>query len=363
MKILQGRLAHNLRFVVQPRRKPGLLWHVARSALGHRFGRNPLRNVDIALDYTCNLECVHCSCANLRDPGRGKLDIEDYARLAREMVALGAIYVSFTGGEPMTPRADLEKVMEQFPVRKMLIGLQTNAMLLNEERARRYRKLGVDVLQVSLDGFDPELHDAFRRREGAHAKVLENVTIARSAGLRVILCTSVTRESVYGDDLVKLLDYAEVNDLPTVVSIPCPSGNWRGADDMLLGDRERVRLDELLARFKGFRRDFHSNYSKLGCSASTEKLYVTPFGDVIPCPFIHVSFGNVKDEPLEVIRRRMMSYDRFTEYAPHCLAGEDGAFIDEVMTPTFEAEHLPVQLEDHPQLSGLLDEVPRSPRR
>ena len=355
-----GRLTDNLRFIVQPKRKPKLLLHTAGSVLRHHLGRQPMRNIDVALDYACNISCVHCSCSKLRRPTAPLLTIDEYKMLADEMYALGTIYVSFTGGEPMLPKANLEGVLSAFPTESMLVGLQTNAMLLDDERAKMLRAKGVDVLQISVDGFDPKLHDKFRRSEGAHAKVFANIDLAKRHGFRIILCTSVTAESVHGKDIELLLQYAEDNAMPCVVSIPCPSGNWRGEDNMLLGDAERRRLDELLARFPSFRRDFHSNYSKLGCSAGSEKLYITPTGEVIPCPFIHVSFGNIRTEPLATIRDRLLAYDRFTEYTPHCLAGEDKPFIDEVMTPTFNAKELPVQLELHPVLQKVLEKVPRN---
>ena len=354
-----SRITDNLRFVFQPRRKPGLLFHTARSVLRHRLGGRPLRNIDVALDYSCNISCVHCSCSKLRRPTAPMLTMQEYGVLAEEMYRLGTIYVSFTGGEPMLPRADVEGVLGAFRTRSMLIGMQTNAMLLDDERAQQLRQAGVDVLQISVDGYDPEIHDKFRRSKGAHAKVFANIDLARKHGFRIILCTSVTSKSIHDRDIELLLEYAEREGMPCVVSVPCPSGNWRGEKEMLLDDKARLRLDELLARFPGFRRDFHSNYGQLGCSAGTEKLYITPTGEVIPCPFIHVSFGNVRDEPLGTIRDRMLAYERFTEYAPHCLAGEDEKFIDEVMTPTFNSTELPVQLEQHPILDRLLKEVPR----
>ncbi len=33
--------------------------------------------------------------------------------------------------------------------------------------------------------------------------------------------------------------------------------------------------------------------NKIGCPAGMEKIYITPYGDVIPCPFIHIGFGNI----------------------------------------------------------------------
>src|SRR5262245_13048877 len=52
----------------------------------------PLRYVDFAVDYACNLKCAHCfktSLENKQDHPR--LDIADYKRIASECIDLGAI--------------------------------------------------------------------------------------------------------------------------------------------------------------------------------------------------------------------------------------------------------------------------------
>ncbi len=71
-----------------------------------------------------------------------------------------------------------------------------------------------------------------------------------------------------------------------------------------------------------------------GCGAAIEKLYVTPFGDVIPCPYMHISFGNVREASLGAIREKMLANHYLKGFHAQCLTAEDEEFMD---------KHLPRQ--------------------
>ena len=63
-----------------------------------------------------------------------------------------------------------------------------------------------------------------------------------------------------------------------------------------------------------------------------EKIYITPYGDVLPCPFIHISFGNVKQENLKDIVRRMRMNPYLEGYPKICVAAEDREFHKNVLS-------------------------------
>jgi len=352
-----ARLINNGRFVVQPLRKPLLLKNLVRSyamyATHRAPAKRPLRNVDIALDYACNLACEHCSCATF-ERGREKMTEADLSKIHREAVALGGIYFAFTGGEPLLNK-NLEDVIQLFNPRGNLIGVQTNALLLTPQRARSLYKAGLDAIQVSLDSGTPEEHDTFRNMPGAHKKTLEHVAEARKAGIQVIFSSTLTHSSLRSQSQTDLLDFAKSQDIPVVVSVPCPVGRWAGNLSEQFTEDDRKYLEQLQRKYPFLRRDFHSNYVKKGCTAGTEKLYITPYGDVIPCPFIHISFGNIKKEPLADIRARMLRVDDFNTYSQICLAGEDNDFIDAYIRPTYSSQAQPVCWDDHENLKHLDD--------
>src|SRR4030043_179612 len=76
--------------------------------------RQPLRYVDLAIDYTCNLKCSHCFATALRNGKEGRrLSIQDYRKIARDCMKLGAVNFSFQCGEPLL-FADLFDIIKAF---------------------------------------------------------------------------------------------------------------------------------------------------------------------------------------------------------------------------------------------------------
>jgi len=48
-----------------------------------------------------------------------------------------------------------------------------------------------------------------------------------------------------------------------------------------------------------------SNHGEEGCPGLKEMINMTPYGDVLTCANNHIYLGNVRDEPLAVIRERI----------------------------------------------------------
>ena len=71
-------------------------------------------------------------------------------------------------------------------------------------------------------------------------------------------------------------------------------------------------------------------------------LYITPFGDVLACPFLHISPGNIFKEPIETIRQRALKNPYFRDYHQKCLVSTDEEFIGSYLCKTFDAGELPI---------------------
>src|SRR4029079_1752924 len=83
--------------------KYGLVWRKPRfiARMGKFYfdsfvgpAQQPLRYVDFAVDYRCNLSCQHCFKTPLENNDRRpQLKVKDYRRIARECIDLGAIHL------------------------------------------------------------------------------------------------------------------------------------------------------------------------------------------------------------------------------------------------------------------------------
>ncbi len=318
----------NIRYAFRPH-KPLLTLRLVKTLIGvHLFGTRPLRYVDVAIHYACNLECEHCFATVLDNPKRPRMTLEDYRKMADQAMSEGAVNFSFQGGEPTANIKNLIEIIEQFSPRKNLISVTTNGTLLDDDKVAQLRQAGVDILTVSLDSGIPEEHDAFRRKEGTFDLVMQTVDLAKKHGINVTLGATVCHSNLHSEGTEKLFAMAEEKNLILFLSLAAPAGEWTGAnDDILLDEADMIYITELENKHLFVRTDFRANWKHNGCGAIKEILYVTPYGDLFPCPFLHFTIGNVKESSLPAIRKKGCELIHFKNYHPTCLCAEDKGFI------------------------------------
>lgn len=335
--------------------KPLLTARIVRDYLNVMLRRRiPLRYVDIAVDYGCNLNCVHCSAERLkRDRHARRLTVDDYAELARQCHDLGVITVGITGGEPLVyPK--LEQVIKAFRPGRTMISIKTNGVLLNDTWLRRLRSWKVDSISIGMGPVPTDLddYDGVRGLPDTFNQSLGAAERAKAHGFRVILGVVVSHANIHSEALTRLLEYTAERGMILIFGLAVPAGNWSGDEEIILQEPDRLRIRELLLKYPHARTDFESNFCTRGCGAVNEKLYITPYGDVMPCPFVQIGLGNVLDEPLQAIRARALEYPVFRGYPERCLAADDYAFIDECIAQTFYADKLPL---DHSVIPAIAD--------
>lgn len=142
-------------------------------------------------NYDCNLRCAYCVAKSSPNAPRRALGLPNVRRLVDEAVALGFDHVFFTGGEPFI-LTDIYAMLAYASARVRTTVL-TNAMLLRGGRLDRLTAIANDnlIVQVSLDGGQPEHHDAYRGA-GSWEKAVAGVHLLLAAGFRVRLGTTET---------------------------------------------------------------------------------------------------------------------------------------------------------------------------
>lgn len=251
--------------------------------------------LEYAVTYACQAKCSHCSATTLEslDRERGRLDRAAVQRLAKQARSLGIYEVNLTGGEP-TLRKDLEELIAAFAPERTFIGINTNGQLLDAERVRSLRDAGVDLLKLSLDSPDPEEHDTNRALPGNHAHVLGLLKQLRGIrGIRGHICSVATPEAIREGGAARLIDLAAQHDATIGFTLPVAVGRWTGAYEQQLTDADLHTLRQLCRAPHTF---FQGSVglSSFACPAGREDVYVTPDGEVLPCPFLQRSFGGVQ---------------------------------------------------------------------
>ncbi len=336
----------NLRYAFRPH-KPILLFRLAKTFANiFLFGARPLRYVDFALDYRCNMNCEHCFAMVLKKPEETRrMQLEDYRCVIRQCEELGAVNFSFQGGEPLIIK-NLEEYIAAANPHRNIVSVTTNGVLVTPARARSLRKAGVDILTISLDSANPQEHDAFRRSRGAYQKTLAGIDAALDAGLNVTIGTVISHRNIRSEGIERLFEWVCEKSIILCVALAVPAGNWLGADDVLLTEEDWAYFRQLEKKYPYVRNDFEANFAKYGCGAVKEILYLTPYGDVLPCPFIHISLGNIFNESIKTIRERALRNPWFAEYKETCLCATDTEFIEKYMSQVLNKDALPKPAEE-----------------
>jgi len=296
--------------------------------------------IDIAYSYACNLKCQHCTAARF-EPKANRLTPAVLRRLSDEAHALGLCQFCISGGEPLIFK-DLDEVLGALQPDKFHLTMSTNGHFLTKEKALHIKALGLDKVKISLDDFDAEAHNANRRNEGAYQKAIDAMMNAKEAGLSVVIQTCVSHQNCQAKQLKAMAEFATKHQFSVDVLVARATGAWEGKHEVLITPEDAQYLREANQEYPVLHRDTFPSYGMdKGCGCIHSTLHITPYGDVLPCVFIHISIGNIFEESLADIIKRGQSLKPFKNHNPLCRSGEDRSFIEKYMTK-FYGKPLPL---------------------
>jgi MoaA/NifB/PqqE/SkfB family radical SAM enzyme len=301
-------------------------------------------------DYACNFRCQHCCITRLQENGARKdggraFSIEDVKELARQADEMGLAHVVLTGGEPLV-FPDFDRIVDAFDPQKFYITSDTNGWHLDEKRARHLKAIGVDKIQLSLDSLSAAEHDDFRRKPKSHERALRAIDASLAAGLNTILATVVTKQRIRSEEFIEFLEFAKQKGVAVFVTYAKPVGAWEGNFDVLITRDDMDYLRELEKKYAVFTHLTPAYGLDLGCIAVKRMVSITKYGDVMPCPYIHLSLGNFFEEPLKNILARGMKIKYFSNHTDTCLIAEDRTFLAEIETNKIYGKQVPVPWQD-----------------
>lgn len=269
--------------------------------------------VMIGLTYKCQCRCVHCGTTAYRDPERPELTEDEVLQLIRQAAALGAGGVYLFGGEPLLAPGLLNMVREAARL-GLTPSLDTNGLKLDKALADELRAAGLARIGVSIDSADEAEHDRLRGCPGAWRAAVAAMRYCREAGMDVSLSTYATRESLRDGGLDRTIALARSLGVRTRVLSSLRAGKWLERADIPFRPEDVALLRSKLAADVYWESVFLTSPKGefiCGCSARTH-FYISPYGDVQPCCYMPLTFGNTRKEPLQSITRRMWGSAMFT---------------------------------------------------
>jgi cyclic pyranopterin phosphate synthase len=173
-----------------------------------RLGR-ALGSLRLSVTDRCNLRCGYCMPESeyVWLPRSAILSYEEFDRLARVFLSLGARKVRITGGEPLL-RPGLEVLVRLLAAHRGLedLAMTTNGVLL-APLAAGLRAAGLRRVTISLDTLRPERMVAFAR-SAKHAEVIAGIDAALAAGFESVKLNAVAIRGYNDDEICDLLAFA-----------------------------------------------------------------------------------------------------------------------------------------------------------
>lgn len=284
----------------------------------------------------CNLKCEHCCeepymerdlIARTGNPDpRKQMDLEDYAELSRQADECGIFRFVLTGGEALLDR-NLEGLIEALDPKKHLIILDTNGWHFDDKKAKWFSDIGGYKAQISLDSYVEEEHDQFRNRKGSYKKAMRSIWAAKNAGLELLLSTCIIKDRVFSKEFDDFLKFCQDNDVPLYVTLAKPVGSARDHSEWICTKRDVDRLKELEDKYNVFTH-MTPSYGMPGRCITVKGINtVNHDGEIVPCPYMDLSIGNVTKMPLAEILDRGMKNKWLGPYRDECIIGEHPEFI------------------------------------
>ncbi len=215
--------------------------------------------------------------------------------------------------------------------------LFTSGQMLDAARAKALAGAGLVAALVSLDHHSADVHDRMRGVPGAFRTTTAAIDAFLSAGVYTAAQAVAEPELLDDRSMNRFLAFCRSLGVHDVVLLnPAPVGVRGGCAPM--GEDAKRGLARMHLRSARDRSSpkvttmaLMEGPEFLGCQAGFGMLYVSTGGDMSPCDFVPLSFGNVYEIGLEAVLERLA--ERFTAPCRDCLgvrlrglAGEGGAY-------------------------------------
>ena len=269
-------------------------------------------SVLVSIGKGCGNKCKHCY---QRFDKREDLSLDKLKETIKKLQDLKISFINLEGGEPMIKFNRLKEVMSVVDD-KSEVWVNTSGFLVTEKKAEEMRNLGVFGVMVSLHHWDEIKHDEFVGRKGSFKEAVKSLEILKNAGLSTAINCVGTQELLKNNGFDKIMEIAKKKECAIVQLIhEKPAGAWITKKDTLSKNYVKKLCNYHLTynidnKYKDYpavsSQAFESKPDNFGCTAGgIERFYINGNGDVQPCEFVNVSFGNVNEEDFIQIYKRM----------------------------------------------------------
>lgn len=277
------------------------------------------------LTYDCPLHCPYCSNPTELSKTKNELSTKQWFQVLDQARDMGAVQLGFSGGEPLL-RKDLEQLVEHGRGLGFYTNLITSGIGLTEKRISKLKEAGLDHIQISFQGADPELNDAIAGRGNAYQQKFDMAKSVKAQGYPMVLNFVLSKQNL--DQIADIMRLSCELEADYVELATAQYYGWAYENrDHLLPTREQlIEAERIVNEFRDEQQgkgphfifvtpDYFETRPKACMNGwGSTFLTITPDGSALPChsaKMLPLTFPNVKDKSVEEIWQKDFSFDYF----------------------------------------------------
>ncbi len=268
-------------------------------------------HAQVGITNICPQNCTYCY--NKNRTGR-IMDKNIIKGVIKDLKDMGVIWLGLTGGEPLLNK-DIVEIVDTIGD-NCTVKLFTGGYNLTRELASDLKKAGLFYVSISLDHWIEEEHDKIRRCKGSFRTAIEAIDIFNEIGGIHIGVSTVLSRSMFNtghiEEFVEFMIKANVHEVWLSEVKPAINPLWD--KNIIITEEERIELIKLQDWYNkqgqitiNYLGHFESG-EHFGCNAGHKMVYIDPFGEVSPCVFAPITFGNVNDESVKILFAEMKKH-------------------------------------------------------
>ncbi|MFC2135179.1 radical SAM protein [Bacteroidota bacterium] len=272
----------------------------------------------------CNFHCTHCYLneeyikQELSTEESFKV-VDDFVDFCKKTDIRQNRNITLTGGEPILKK-DWWKILEYISKykKKGLIDrfyVMTNGSTVNEKIIQRYKELGVNYMQISVEGMD-KINDEIRGK-GNFKKAINGAKAIIQNGIPLSFSLTLTKKNLKDiEPLARLAASIGVSGMGVGRIVPIGMGSQM--KDLILTPEETkewyLEAERINQRLRNERINFVVDYhcsdglyetirpgvrnpqTNHGCSTPYDVFTLLPNGDIVPCRRLPIVVGNIREK-------------------------------------------------------------------